>query len=375
MSYTAPAGNAVNFTFDGTSYTAPAGGAVAFDFAASTSAALTCTGAIALAGAASIAHGAAVTCAGEIVLTGATSFTGALGAAGSLIGTGTLSGGLAGLGMAAGALGPIALGAVALMSLLGDGGGPKTGGTFDTIGLAERLYTPNDADATAQQFGQGVLTSIGDMAKALGGSAGDLRLAFGFDQDPEGDAQSRLSSILRDASGNTLFESLARNVGRDEQQFQGEIANEAARLLLEGLQASDLPQQVAEYLAGYDASVLGAADIGNILDAAQALAPQAEQSLLDKALEDPGTYTAVSTEVRELVQIATDAYQVHRDQLAVQQEIRDAAKEQVTLLQAQVRQLGDGLTQVRDRLVEVATTAAELLTVQKAAAAAPRMVA
>jgi len=308
-------------------------------------------------------------------LTGATTFSGALGAAGSLIGTGTLSGGLAGLGMAAGALGPIALGAMALMSLLGDGGGPKTGGTYDTIGLSERLYTPNDADATAQQFGQGVLTSINDMAKALGGTGGDLRLAFGFDKDPQGDAQSRLSSVLRDASGNTLFESLARNVGRDEQQFQGEIANEAARLLLEGLQASDLPQQVAEYLAGYDASVLGAADIGKILDAAQALAPQAEKSLLDKALEDPGTYTAVSTEVRELVQIATDAYQVHRDQLAVQQEIRDAAKEQVTLLQAQVRQLGDGLTQVRDRLVEVATTAAELLTVQKAAATAPRMVA
>ena len=308
-------------------------------------------------------------------LTGATTFTGALSAAGSLIGTGTLSGGLAGLGMAAGALGPIALGAVALMSLLGDGGGPKTGGVFDTIGLAERLYTPNDADATAQQFGQGVLTSIGDMAKALGGSAGDLRLAFGFDKDPQGDAQSRLSSVLRDASGNTLFESLNRNVGRDEQQFQAEIGTEAARLLLEGLQASDLPQQVAEYLAGYDASVLGAADIGKILDAAKALAPQAEKSLLDKALEDPGTYTAVSTEVRELVQIATDAYQVHRDQLAVQQEIRDAAKEQVTLLQAQVRQLGDGLTRVRDRLVEVATTAAELLTVQKTAAAAPRMVA
>ena len=58
MSYTAPPGDAVNFTFEGPSYTVPAGDAVDFDF--TSSATLTCAGAVVLNGAATLSHGVAL---------------------------------------------------------------------------------------------------------------------------------------------------------------------------------------------------------------------------------------------------------------------------------------------------------------------------
>lgn len=62
-------------------------------------------------------------------LTGATTFGGALSAGASLVGTGTLAGFASGIGMIAGALGPIALGVAALMAIIGkdDSGTPHTG--------------------------------------------------------------------------------------------------------------------------------------------------------------------------------------------------------------------------------------------------------
>lgn len=72
MSYTAPAGNAVNFQFDGASYAAPAGNAVAFDFAEE--AVLTCAGTISVSGNAALSHGVTLDSTGTVLIGGAAVF-------------------------------------------------------------------------------------------------------------------------------------------------------------------------------------------------------------------------------------------------------------------------------------------------------------
>ena len=142
-------------------------------------------------------------------LTGATSLTGSLGAAGSLIGTGTLGGVGSGLAMGAGALAPFVLGALALNAIFGKKrGGPKLGGSFSTTG--ERLFTPSGADDEAGQLGQSALGSISSLATELGGTSAGLQLGIGFDSDLQGTAGNRISSFLRDASGQSLFDNIDR---------------------------------------------------------------------------------------------------------------------------------------------------------------------
>lgn len=68
MAYTPPAGNAVNFTFDGKSYSPPAGDGVNFDFATSTD--LFCLGSVRIDGRADINSGTGVTGIGGFSLSG-----------------------------------------------------------------------------------------------------------------------------------------------------------------------------------------------------------------------------------------------------------------------------------------------------------------
>lgn len=188
-------------------------------------------------------------------MTGATTFTGALGAAGSLIGTGTAGGIMSGIGMGLGALGPLALGAIALYSIFGGkGGGPKSGGSFSTTG--ERLFTPNGSDASLA--GLGLDAQVAALTGMFGGSfAGGLGL--GFDTDPQGDASSRVASFVRGANGQLLLDNIAgRDVGRDEEALQAELQTEAQRVLIAALQGSSLPQAYAEYFAQFDPAVLTA---------------------------------------------------------------------------------------------------------------------
>jgi len=279
--------------------------------------------------------------AGWLFSSGAT-LMGNLSAAGSLIATGSGAGIGAGLAMGAGALAPIALGVLALSSLLGKPGGPKLGGTFDSIGLSERLYTPNSADEQLSTLGKGVLESVGKLAGELGGTGASLKLALGFDQDPKGTASSRISSRLVDSSGQVLFDNAARDVGRDEAVFGAELNNETARLLLKGLQASTLPDKVGEYLSQFVAENMSAADIGTAIEGARGLVPKTEaQNALDTALQDTGTQVAVSTEVRELNTTTTSALAVQRDILAAAEAAQKTRLEQLEVLHSQVVQLAE----------------------------------
>ncbi len=212
-------------------------------------------------------------------MTGATTFTGALGAAGSLIGTGTAGGIMSGIGMGLGALGPLALGAIALYSIFGGkGGGPKSGGSFSTTG--ERLFTPNGSDASLA--GLGLDAQVAALTGMFGGSfAGGLGL--GFDTDPQGDASSRVASFVRGANGQLLLDNIAgRDVGRDEDALQAELQTEAQRVLIAALQGSNLPQAYAEYFAQFDPAVLTAGQ------AEAAIAAATNARMMTTAVQDLG---------------------------------------------------------------------------------------
>lgn len=227
-------------------------------------------------------------------LTGATTFSGALGAAGSLIGTGTAGGIMSGIGMGLGALGPIALGAIALYSLFGGkGGGPKSGGSFSTTG--ERLFTPNGSDASLASLG--LDQQIAALTGVFGGSfAGGLGL--GFDTDPQGDASSRVASFVRGANGELLLDNIAgRDIGRDEDALQAELQTEAQRVLIAALQGSNLPQAYADYFAQFDPAVLTAGQ------AEAAIAAATNARAMTTAVQDLGgvfaTFGQLSVDARD----------------------------------------------------------------------------
>lgn len=70
MSYTAPAGNAVNFAFDGASYTAPAGGTLAFEFLAVPTRTVNVLGGVSVGGVSSINHGVEFSAFSRVSLSG-----------------------------------------------------------------------------------------------------------------------------------------------------------------------------------------------------------------------------------------------------------------------------------------------------------------
>ncbi len=267
--------------------------------------------------------------------------TGATAAAGTAASTlGTLA---STLGTAA----PYLLAAYALYTALAPArGGPKSGGSFNSSG-GDRLFTPNQADSQVSALGAGILGSISNLATELGGTSTGLQIGLGYDTDPQGTAQNRIASFLQNAAGSLTYDNrISRSVGRDEAALQTELGNETAKLVLAGLQQSELPVAVRDYLRTIDVATFQASQLDGVISAAKALLPPpaasstAATSAVDSALADPGTYSAVSTEVRELVTINTDMLELQRQQLEAVQGARtstQASESTLTALAADLR--------------------------------------
>ncbi|MYN42745.1 tape measure protein [Duganella sp. FT109W] len=134
-------------------------------------------------------------------LTGATTFGGALTAGTSLIGTGTLAGLTSGIGVLAGALGPIALGIAGLTALVGkwdSSGTIHTGGAASasaagaqtisagTLGL-QRINTTDAANQMTSQLAQSVVAILDSTATTFGKTAGyTAATAFADDTSKDG---------------------------------------------------------------------------------------------------------------------------------------------------------------------------------------------
>lgn len=166
---------------------------------------------------------------------------------------------------------PYVAAALLVYSLLSKkGGGPKQGGSFSTGG--DRLFTPNTADALLGGLGSGVLDQVGALTGRYGGSIAGATVSLGYDQDPIGTAGSRIASRVIGADGRVILDNSAgRDVGRDQDKFEAELAIEAQRVLLAALQASNLENGFADIFGRLDPATAAPDAITNILTLAESL--------------------------------------------------------------------------------------------------------
>jgi len=166
---------------------------------------------------------------------------------------------------------PYVAAALLVYSLLSKkGGGPKQGGSFSTGD--DRLFTPNTADSLLGGLGSGLLDQVGALTGRYGGSIAGATVSLGYDQDPIGTAGSRIASRVIGADGRVILDNSAgRDVGRDQDKFEAELAIEAQRVLLAALQASNLENGFADIFGRLDPATAAPDAITNILTLAESL--------------------------------------------------------------------------------------------------------
>lgn len=170
---------------------------------------------------------------------------------------------LSGFGSALSTALPWIAAAGALYSLFSKpGGGPKSGGSsVITSSLAGalaatdngRLYTPSASDADLRKLTESVVSSVAASVLRYGGQAGAFTLGLGFDTDPRGTAPNRISSFLS-AGNRTLLANTNLDLGSDDAALQAGLALEVSRLIVAGLQASELPPKIAAVFDAIDVS-------------------------------------------------------------------------------------------------------------------------
>lgn len=210
---------------------------------------------------------------------------GALGAAGEGVATfgATLGAGLGAFSAALGTAIPVLGLIIGAASLLGafSHGGPKTGGSAAggidlSTGLApdtstiDRYFTPNTADATVKTIVDSVTATYAQVAKQIGLTAGSAVFNLGFDEDPQGTANSRVSGGAF-VNGAQAFNQRDVDAGQGDTNVQADLALEAQRALLAALQASDLPDYLASIFSSVDAASATSDQINQIISTAEAL--------------------------------------------------------------------------------------------------------
>lgn len=198
-------------------------------------------------------------------------------------------------------------------------GGPKEGGSFfggyDAQGNFTgdltvpgsdngRFYTPNGGDSIAREVGQTVAGSFFDILARLGGTTGGMQFGIGYDKDPRGSADSRVTTLVRGADGRVLYSNTS-TAGRDDEDFERVMSLETRRAILAGLQGSDLPEAIANILNGVAVSTATSEQIDRVFALADAM-----RTLLD-------TLSPLSVEdlVAEAGRSALSAWRAQGDQL------------------------------------------------------------
>jgi hypothetical protein len=232
-------------------------------------------------------------------------------------------------------------------------GGPKEGGSFfggyDARGNFTgdltvpgsdngRFYTPNGGDALAREAGQAVAGSFFDILRRLGGTTQGIQLGIGYDKDPRGSADSRVTALVRDASGRVLYSNTS-TAGRDDEDFERVMSLETRRAILAGLQGSDLPEAIANILNGVAVSTATSEQIDRVFALAEAMrtlldtmAPLSVEDLVGEAsrsaleawraqgaqLRELSENTDLSTESLQRLAQATGQYRAAAAQLILQ---------------------------------------------------------
>lgn len=196
-------------------------------------------------------------------MTGAASFGQIMGAAGSLIGTGTAGGIASGLGMGLGAVAPYALAALAVYNLfLKDknaklGYGSSAVDASGNITQAGRLFdfgrgTDQGSQSSLVDVSKAVLQGIALQASAFGGSAAGINVQAATDIDRKGLGAGTIQIVLNGQrlggvqTGGTDPLSVAAT--KIDANALGEwFSQNTNQAIIAGLQASDLPKKFADY--------------------------------------------------------------------------------------------------------------------------------
>lgn len=154
-------------------------------------------------------------------------------------------------------------------------GGPKVGGSFFSGGAVPgtdngRFFTPNQGDPQMQQLVEATSAGYEQAVVRLGGTAGKFGFGLGFDHDPNGDARSRVSSMLTGADGQVIYSAMDREM--DDKEVEGALGLESQRMVIAALQNSDLEDELdALFDKVGDVSALTGEQIQAILAAAMEL--------------------------------------------------------------------------------------------------------
>ncbi|MBK8688970.1 MAG: hypothetical protein IPN24_11195 [Betaproteobacteria bacterium] len=160
---------------------------------------------------------------------------------------------------------PVIGAALAVASMFGafsSKGGPKQAGTAGYGG-----FYPGETSATGNSAVQTIVTateaSYKQLLSGLGGS-GSAAFTLGYDTDPAGTADSRVSAGAL-VNGQSVYSLRDLDVGRDEEGLKAALETESKRALLAALQASDLPAQIAAVFDTVAAESASSAEIDNLL--------------------------------------------------------------------------------------------------------------
>lgn len=162
-------------------------------------------------------------------------------------------------------------------------GGPKEGGSyfggFDASGAFTgnlsvpgtdngRFFTPSGGDSVLQQAGSAIADGYFSTLRRWGGSTGGVNFGLGFDRDPRGSADSRVTGFVSTAAG-TVFNSTI-TAGRDDGDFATAMGLQSRRMILAALQHSVLPEGISAIVHLIDAASASVEDIDAILKLADA---------------------------------------------------------------------------------------------------------
>lgn len=247
--------------------------------------------------------------AGFSALLGESGIGGALSAGATSIGAGSLA---AGFGTIVGALGPIALGIGALVSLTKGKGGPKEEAGYSPNGLSiagrdvgGNMQGSERGDVgAAKQYSDTVAAAYKTLADSLGLAKKALDVGIFFSKDTKGDSLTQLQ--VTSSAGYDRGARLGgiENVGRGENDLQNAITEETSRVLLQALKASDIGEQYKEILNGLTADA-GSAEIQKTIERITAARTQ-QLSLEEQLFQLTADDAAKMARAREKERAAVD---------------------------------------------------------------------
>lgn len=157
-------------------------------------------------------------------------------------------------------------------------GGPKEGGGYtgaydaggNLISGMAGMYGVSTANTDIQKLVTSGAAGIFGLIKNFGGSTGGLGIALGYDADPRGTAQSRLTAQLT-AGGQSLYSVQGREFGRDLSAVGPALQLEMSRIAVVALQNSTLPAYLHKLFKSIDASTATQEQLDAIVKTASAL--------------------------------------------------------------------------------------------------------